>query len=121
MIIFLLKKLYLQIIKNNIKMFKEIEFEYCKNLKKIKIKYRKAFTNNKLDYTWIEIFDADKINKYFRIDETVINNKNLLKDKEIFILQYPNGQLAHDAGILDINNNIIKHSVCTENGVSGSL
>ena len=107
---------------NSIEIYKEIVFEYCKNLKKIKMTgNRKAFTNNKLDYTCIEIFDSDKINKYFRIDETVINDKNVLKDKEIFILQYPNGELAHDVGkILDINNNIIKHSVCTDNGASGS-
>ena len=39
--------------KNNIKMNKEIIFEYCKNLKKIKItENRKAFTNEKLDYMY---------------------------------------------------------------------
>ena len=107
---------------NRIEMYKEIEFEYCKKPKEIiRTENRKAFTNKELDYTCIEIFDTDNINKFFRIDETVINNKNLLKNKEIFILQYPNGELAHDAGIiLDINNNIIKHSVCTEKGASGS-
>ena len=36
-------------------------------------------------------------------------------------MQYPNGELAHDAGIiLDINNKIIKHSASTGNGASGA-
>ena len=86
---------------NSIKINKEIIFEYCKRLKKIKItENRKALTNEKLDYTCIEIFDADNINKFFRIDETVFNKKNLLINKEIFILQYPNGKLSHDLGII---------------------
>ena len=69
----------------------------------------------------IEILDIDKINKFFRIDETVFKNKNLLINKEIFILQYPYGKLSHDSGrILDIKNNVIIHSVSTEEGSSGS-
>ena len=44
---------------NSIEMHTGIEFEYCKNLKKIKItENRKAFTNKQLDYTCIEIFDT---------------------------------------------------------------
>ena len=36
-------------------------------------------------------------------------------------MQYPNRELAHDSGIiLDINNNIIKHSIYTEKGTFGS-
>ena len=108
--------------KNSIEINKEIIFEYCKRLKRIKItENRKTFTNKKLEYTCIEILDTDKINKFFRIDETVFNNKNQLINKEIFILQYPYGKLSHDLGrILDINNNIIKHSAITEEGSSGS-
>ena len=108
--------------KNSIEIGKEIEFEYCKKLKNIKMtENRKAFTNEELEYTCIEIFDRDKINKFFRIDETVFNNKSKLKNKEIFILQYPSGILSFDSGkILDIENNIIKHSVFTKEGSSGS-
>ena len=107
------------IIENN----KEIEFEYLNEIKKIKMtKERKKFTNKEIDYTCIEIFDTDKINNFFRIDKSIFNNKNDLKNKEIFILQYPNGQkLGYDHGIIiDIKDNIIRHSVSTLAGSSGS-
>ena len=48
---------------------KEIKFEYCKEEKIIDItEYRKVFTSKELDYTCIEIFDEDNINKFFKID-----------------------------------------------------
>ena len=54
--------------KNSIEMNKEIVFEYCKEIKKIKItENRNVFTNEILDYTCIEIFDTDKINNFFKI------------------------------------------------------
>ena len=108
---------------NRIENNKEIEFEYLNEIKKIKItEDRQKFTNEEIDYTCIEIFDKDKINNFFRIDRTIFNNKNDLKNKEIFILQYPNGQtLSHDLGkIIDIKDNKIKHSVSTLRGASGS-
>ena len=85
-------------------------------------KERKKFTNKKIDYTCIEIFDTDKINNFFRIDKSIFNNKNDLINNEIFILQYPNGQkLSYHLGIIiDIKDNIIKHSVSTLGGSSGS-
>ena len=111
--------------KNSIEINKEIIFENCDKTSRIKItKNRRAFTNEELDYTCIEILDIDKINKFFLIDDTIFNNKNILKNKEIFILQYPNGgNLAHDSGKImdiDIDNNIIEHSVATKYGSSGS-
>ena len=101
---------------------KEIKFEYCQKENKIRItENRKVFTNKELDYTCIEIFDTDKINKFFKIDQNIFNNKDSLKNKEIFILQYPYGELSHDSGkILGIQNNILIHSVSTEFGSSGS-
>ena len=114
---------------NRIGINKEIEFEYLKQMKKIEItENRKIFTDSNLDYTCIEIFDddkifdKDKINNIFRIDTEIFDNKNNIKDKEIFILQYPNGEkLSHDHGIiLDIKDNKIKHSVATLSGSSGS-
>ena len=107
---------------NRIKINKRIEFEYCGEKKIIEItKNRKVFTNEELDYTCIEILDTDKINKFFNIDKTVFENKNSLKYKEIVILQYPHGKLAIDKGkIIDINNNIIKHKIPTQAGLSGS-
>ena len=100
----------------------EIQFEICEKLYKIKItKNRKVFTNEDLDYACIEIFDEDKIIKYFRIDNTIFKDLNKLINKEIFILQYPNGKLSHDCGkILDIKNNKIFHNVSTDSGSSGS-
>ena len=85
-------------------------------------KDRKKYINKEIDYTCIEIFDTDKINNFFRIDKSIFNNKNDLKNKEIFILQYPKGQkLSHDLGIIkDIEDNIIRHSASTLGGSSGS-
>jgi hypothetical protein len=61
-------------------MNEEIVFEYCKEIRKIKITpNRKVFTNKELDYTCIEIFDRDEIRNFFRIDEIVFNNKRFLK------------------------------------------
>ena len=115
--------------KNRIEINKEIEFEYLNKMKKIKItKNRKVFTNEYLDYTCIEIFDSDKIFdkdkiKYiFRIDTEIFENRNNMKDTEIFILQYPNGDnLSQALGkILDIKDNEIIHSAATLIGSSGS-
>ena len=101
---------------------KEIIFDYCKKENKIKItKDRKVFTNEKLDYTCIEIFDEDNINKFFKIDENIFNNKNTLLDQEIYILKYDKEGLSHCSGkILEIKNNIIKCKVSSLSNSSGS-
>ena len=101
---------------------KEIIFEICNKLYKIKLtENRRKFTNKDIDYTCIEILDKDNITKFFKIDETIFNNRNKLINKEIFILQYPEGKLGHDSGIiLNIKDNKISHSVVTESGSSGS-
>jgi len=115
--------------KSRIEINKEVEFEYLNIMKKIKMtKNRKVFTNENLDYTCIEIFnsdkifDKDKIKNIFRIDTEIFENKNNLINKEIFILQYPNGDKLSQAHgkILDIKDNIIKHSAATLIGSSGS-
>ena len=101
---------------------KKIKIEYCKEEKILKItENRKIFTNKDLDYTCIEIFDTDKINKFFKFDENILNDKNSLKNKGIFILQYPNGELSHDSGIiLDTKNDILIHSVSKDIVSSGA-
>ena len=107
----------------SIEINKEIEFEYLKQKNKIKItEDRKRFSNKEFDFTCIEIFDTDKIRKFFKIDETIFEDKNSLKEKEIFILQYAHGgDLANSSGIImDIENIRIKHSASTEEGSSGS-
>ena len=106
-------------IKNN----KIIELEYLKEKKKIEItKNRKKFTSEIYDYTCIEIFDTDKIKKFFEIDKSIIENKNSVKNMEIFILQYSHGgELFYSNGIItDIENEIIEHTANTLYGSSGS-
>ena len=99
-----------------------MNFFYYKETRIIKItKNRKVFTDPALGYTCIEIFDSDKINKFFNIDEIIFNEKESIKNKEIFLLHYLNGNLSHAFGkIIDINNDIIKHDVFSENISSGS-
>ena len=85
-------------------------------------KERQKCTTKEIEYTCREIFDTDNINNFFRIDKSIFNNKNDLINNEIFILQYPNSQkLSHALGIIiDIKDNIIKHSVSILGGSSGS-
>ena len=70
---------------------------YNINKKEIKITDKKqVFTNKKLDYTCIELFKSDGIIDYFKIEPKLFkNDKNNLKDNDIFILQFPNGMIYH--------------------------
>ena len=83
---------------------------------------RHKFTNEKLDYTCIEIFEEDEIKNFFEIDTAVVNNKSSLKDEEIFVLQYnENRILCFSSGkILYIKNDKMIHSSVTGYGSSGS-
>jgi len=118
----------------NIEIGKTIHFECLEksffsssyNIVKKKIKItdkRKVFTNEKLDYTCIELFESDDILEYFKIDLNIFKyDKNDLKDNDIFILQFPNGNdLSFSYGkILTLKDNTILHSASTEGGSSGS-
>ena len=102
-----------------------IEYEYNNNIIKYLTltKERRVYTNKSLDYTCIEIFETDNISNFFEIDENVINEKyELLKNSEIFILQYPLGdEISFSQGrILSLNQEKIIHSASTESGSSGS-
>jgi len=83
---------------------------------------RKVFTNEELDYTCIELFESDDILDYFKIDSNIFKyDKNNLKDNDIFILQFPNGNLSFSYGkILSLKDNEINHNASTEGGSSGS-
>ena len=116
---------------SNIEIDKIINFEYYKDgkyiEKEIKMeKNRKVYTNKELDYTCIEILESDDINNYFKIDPYLYKNNNnntkYLKDNDIFILQYPNGNdICISYGkILLIKENNITHSASTNSGSSGS-
>ena len=119
---------------SNIEIGKIIHFEcleFQKSLfnssyikKEIKIKdERKVFTNKELDYTCIELLESDNILDYFKIEPKLFKyDKNKLKDNDIFILQFPNGNdLSFSYGkILSLKDNKIIHSASTDNGSSGS-
>ena len=83
---------------------------------------RNAFTDEKLDYTCVEIFDEDGINNFFEIDNDVVTNKKNLKDQNIFVLQYnKNRELSISSGkILEVSNKEMIHSAVTTFGSSGS-
>ena len=110
--------------KDLIKTGNNIHFVYKLKRKKIKITdNRKCFTNEDLDYTCIEIFDEDEIEDFFEAENKEYEdiNENFLNE-DIAIIQYPKGgPLKINAGHLkEINENIIKHTVSTDYGSSGS-
>ena len=99
----------------NIKIANIIHFYYLSEYKKIEItKERKVYTNEKLDYTFIEIFKEDNIKDCFKIYYENINN---LKNHNIFILQYPNknnNEISFSYGkIKFIDNNEIYYNAFT--------
>ena len=107
----------------NIKINQEIEFFHLKKTNKINLTNRKIFTNEKLDYTCIEIFDSDKIiGNFFKIDKTIFNqNKKDLKNTKIILLQFPgcNDLIPSIGKIIKINNEIM-HNASTSYGSSGA-
>ena len=113
---------------SNIKIGNTIIYECLVNSKytpkKIKLKKnRKVFTNKILDYTCVELLEIDDIKDYFEIEPNLFQiDKNYLKNNDIFILQYPNGNdLSFSSGkILKIGDDIIRHNASTEKGSSGS-
>ena len=120
--------------KSNIEIGKKINFE-CLEKSKFSSSYniikkeieitekRHVFTNKELDYTCIELFKSDGIIDYFKIDPNLYkNNKNNLKNNDIFILQYPNGSdLSFSYGkVKSLKNNKIRHNASTDEGSSGS-
>ena len=91
--------------------------------KKIKLDgKRRVYTDIKLDYTCIEIYQSDGFKDYFKIDPILFNNKKYLNNSDIFILQYPEGnELCFSYGkVLSLNDNNIIHSASTKDGSSGS-
>ena len=111
--------------KSSIEIDNIIKFEDYKKEKEIKIlKNRKVYTNEELDYTCIQILNSDDINHFFKIDPNIFKyNRQNIKNTEIFILQYPNGNdISFSNGkILTLDDyNKIHHSASTESGSSGS-
>jgi hypothetical protein len=76
-----------------------------------------------IDATVIEILPEDKIPKefYLSINEDYIDNYDSLKNKDIAIIQYPQGKLTYSYGkIKQIDKYQITHTANTKPGSSGS-
>ncbi len=110
--------------KENINIGERISFEYKSELKNFTLdENRKVFTNEELDYTCIEIKKEDNFKDFFLIDEFILNyDENKYKNKDIIILQFPNGgEISFSDGkIMQINENKILYTSSTEEGSSGS-
>ena len=108
----------------NIECLQKINNSYEFVYKKIKIdSKRKIYTNINLDYTCIELYESDGINHFFQIDPIILTeDKNLLNNTDIFILQYPKGdKISFSYGkVLLLKDNKLVHSASTEEGSSGS-
>ena len=103
---------------------KIIQIEYLNENKIIQIGQRKIYTSKTLDFTCVEIYDNDNIKKFFVINHQILNyNINIFINKDIFILQFPNGEdLSFSEGkILSIyDENYFTHNCSTLKGSSGS-
>ena len=82
-------------------------------------RFIKEYREKDLDITLIEIIKEDDIKeKYFLLSHP--NNNNLI-DKNVYIIQYPHGDLSYSKGkILNIDKYEITHDVSTMPGSSGS-
>ena len=105
----------------------DIFYNDQKNLIRIKLnnneRYIKNFLDLNIDCLIVEILSKDKINEDYFLFPNIdyINNVNKLKDKEIYIMQYPKGTLSFSKGeIKDININEFSHNANTDYGSSGS-
>ena len=112
--------------------YKKIKFE-CLEFQKSKYNLikkeiiitdkRRVYTSKELDYTCIELFESDGIKDYFEIDPKIYKyNNDILKDSDIFILQFPKGNdISFSNGkIILLKDNQIIHNASTEKGSSGS-
>ena len=109
----------------------EIYFEEDNKTKILNLNNRKKYTNKEYDVTIIEIIEEDQINNYLELDDIIIDDIlggddkiNKYKDKTLYIIQYPKGDLSVSYGILQSisvdKNYKFNHKCCTEVGSSGS-
>ena len=101
------KKLNYSITENNTEILKEINLE----------KERYKYTDEKLDFTIIEILKEDNINNYLEINNNIYNIND-----QIFSFQYPKGgKLKYTHGkIIRKQNDFLIYDVDTRGGSSGS-
>ena len=119
------------ITKNMIEKKEEIEVFYNNQKKRIKIslngdeRFIKSFKDISIDCTIVEILKEDNINEdYFLLPNIDFKdyNYNELKNKHIYIVQFPLGKdMCHSEGeIIDIDKYEFTHKASTEPGSSGS-
>ena len=107
---------------------KEIKLIFYDKEKTIKLdKSRRIYSNKNYNITFIEMKENEfDINDYLRIDENIysgneINNKELFKNKEIYIISFPRGeQDVKDGKIIRIEKNNIFHNCKTTAGSGGA-
>ena len=99
-----------------------LDIQSEKAIKKINLKGRKFYTNEKdYDTTIIELKEDDNINNFLELDDE--NNNSKYVDQTLNILHYPKGELSVSFGILksiyeDKPHNFL-HLCCTQTGSSG--
>ena len=100
-------KLYYSITENNNDIFKEINFE----------KERYKYTDEKLDFTIIEILKEDNINNYLEINNNIYNIND-----QIFSFQYQKGgKLKYTHGKINrIQDIYLIYDAGVKGGSSGS-
>ena len=83
-------------------------------------KRRFKFTNKKMDYTAIEIIEADDINDYLEIDDFIVGKD--YQNGNIYCIEYPLGQIAKlsEGKVIKRFNWNIVHNLGTRQGSSGS-
>ena len=83
-------------------------------------KKRFKFTNKKMDYTAIEIIEADDINDYLEIDDFIVGKD--YQNENIYCIEYPLGQIAKlsEGKVIKSSNWNIVHNLATRQGSSGS-
>ena len=123
-------KLSIYDINNKRNKMNKMNNSHIEEFKKIKIdNSRKKYTNpdNKIDITIVEIKPIDKINYFLEYDKDIINKdeefiKYEYKNKSIYILHYPYGELNVSYGLINyiIDKKRINHKCSTEEGSSGS-
>ena len=113
-----------------------IKIEGINEPKLINLKNRKTFTVKEPDITIIELKDSDeiKIKEYLKLDDPLLNNikSNQFKEEtynyyelnNLYVIQYPNGNLGVSYGYLKEvnkkNKNKLYHTCNTIKGSSGS-
>ncbi len=108
-----------------------LEIKADPNVKELNLKDRIKYTNSDYDITLIELKAEDNISDFLELDDIIVDdiisdkNKNeVFTDEDIYILEYPIGELNYSTGIL---NNIYEdnkyhftHTCGTGYGSAGS-